>query len=431
MSGGLTPVGGVNGVRLRVWGARLVLVVVAGGVSLAPGDILHLKSGGSIEGSIVERDGQRYKVRTLVGAVTVPADAVVRIEERPSVLDEYVERRQRTPNTPAAQFELAHWCEEQGLESPSRTHLKRAIALDPDYEPARKVLGFVRVGDMWVEGRSVAEDAAGADDEKKSPGDEKKPPDDATDRDDQKVVAAIQSRWTTRIRSIRQNKLQSTVDRLVRDGRAKIVEIRDPLAILPLIRVLADGNWACREALVAVLSHFQQDEATMHLAILALIDDNEGIRRAALVELLRRADRRVIPQFRRALMTDNDELIKRAAVGLGLLEATAAVPDLIDLLTVQRNKLVEVSTRTYFGNYLVTFDTPTVISLGSSTQIRHRPVLGLSSLGTGLVFVNHEFQRRNVTVFRTEVMEALKRITGQNFGFDAAEWRRWYEEQLP
>jgi hypothetical protein len=107
------------------------------------------------------------------------------------------------------------------------------------------------------------------------------------------------------------------------------------------------------------------------------------------------------------------------------------VPELIDLLTVQRTKMVEVSTRTYFGDYVITFDTPTVISLGSVAHIQHHPVLGLPALGTGLVFVNRDYQLRNVTVFRTEVMEALKRITGQNFGFDAAAWRRWYEEQLP
>ena len=421
----LTPSGGVNRVPLRTWGAVLAAIVGAGMALPARGDILHLKSGGSVEGSIVERDGRRYKVRTLVGTVTIPADAVVRIEEKPSVLDEYVQRRDRTADTPAAQFELAQWCEEQGLKAPRRTHLKRAIALDADYEPARKALGFVRVGGIWVEGRSVAEGAGAA-------GDEKKTPDaDAADRDSQKVVAAIQSRWSVRIRSIKRNKLQSGVDRLMRDGRAKIVEIRDPLAILPLVRVLGDGNWACREALVSVLSHFPQDEATMHLAILALVDRDVGIRRQALVELKRRDDPRVIPQFRRALSTDNDEVIKQAAVGLGLLEATAAVPDLIDLLTARRDRMVEVSTRSYFGNYVITFDTPTVISLGSVSHIRHHPVLGLPALGTGLVFVNREYQLRNVTVFRTEVMEALKQITGQNFGFDAAEWRRWYEEQFP
>ncbi|MBU0616181.1 MAG: HEAT repeat domain-containing protein [Planctomycetes bacterium] len=421
----LTPSGGVNGVSLRAWGAVLAALVVTGMALPARGDVLHLKSGGSIEGSIVERDGQRYKVRTLVGTVTVPADAVVRIEEKPSVLDEYVQRRGQVAETPAAQFELAQWCEEQGLKSAWRTHLKRAIELDADYEPARKALGFVRVGGMWVEGRSVA-------DRPESIGEEKQASDpDAAGKDSEKVIAAIQSQWNVRIRAIKMNKLLSGSDRLVRAGRAGIVEIRDPLAILPLVRVLGDGNWACREALVSVLSHFPQDEATMHLAILALVDRDEGIRRQALVELKRRDDPRVIPQFRRALSTDNDEVIKQAAVGLGLLEATAAVPDLIDLLTARRDRMVEISTRTYFGDYVITFDTPTVISLGSVSHIRHHPVLGLPALGTGLVFVNREYQLRNVTVLRTEVMEALKQITGQNFGFDAAEWRRWYEEQLP
>jgi hypothetical protein len=419
-----TPPGGTSGVLARALGKVLAAVIVVGTILPAHGDILHLKSGGSVEGTIVERDDQRYKVRTLVGTVTVPADAVVRIEEKPSVLDEYVQRREHAADTPAAQFELAQWCEEQDLKSAWRVHVKRAIELDADYEPARKALGFVRVGGMWVEGRNVAERAGSSDEDEA-------PESDAADKDSDSVIAAIQSQWSIRIRSIKTNKLQSGVARLVNEGRARIVEIRDPLAILPLVRVLGDGNSACRAALVSVLSYFPQDEATMHLAILALVDRDEGIRRQALAELKRRDDPRVIPQFRRALSTDNDELIKRAAITLGALEATAAVPELIDLLTVQRTKMVEVSTRTYFGDYVITFDTPTVISLGSVAHIQHHPVLGLPALGTGLVFVNRDYQLRNVTVFRTEVMEALKRITGQNFGFDAAAWRRWYEEQLP
>jgi hypothetical protein len=421
----LIPAGRVTSMLTR-WRGLLGVGVIALSVGLsARGDILHLKSGGSIEGTIVERDERSYKVRTPVGTVTVPVEAVARIEEKPSVLDEYVQRRERVADTPAAQFELAQWCEEQDLAAARRTHLKRALELDSDYEPARKALGFVRVGGMWAEGRSVAERAESA------AGPKAPPETDATDQDSQKVMAAIQSQWNVRIRAIRTNRLESGVDRLVEEGRARIVEIGDPLAILPLVRVLGDGNWACREALVSVLSHFPQDEATMHLAILALVDPGEDIRRQALAELKRRDDPRVIPQFRRALVTDNDELIKRAAIGLGALEATAAVPDLIGLLTARRDKVVEVSTRTYFADYVVTFDTPTVIALGDVACIRHQPVLGLPALGTGLVFVNREYQLRSVTVFRTEVMEALKRITGQNFGFDAVAWRRWYEEQLP
>jgi hypothetical protein len=420
-----TPPGRAVGVRLQSWLAALATALLVTASPPARGDILHLKSGGSVEGTIVERDTARYKVRTLVGTVTLPVDAVARIEEKPSVLDEYVQRREKTADTPAAQFELAQWCEEQELRSAWRTHLKRAIELDADFEPARKALGFVRVGGMWVEGRSVADGAEGT-------GEDKQPSDfDAADRDSEQVIAAIQSQWSIRIRALRKNKLESGVDRLVSEGRARIVEIRDPLAILPLVRLLGDGNWACREALVSVLSQFPQDEATLHLAILALVDADERIRGLTLNELKRRDDPRIIAQFRQALSTDNDELIKRAAVGLGVLEAAAAVPDLIGLLTAQRDKLVEVSTRAYFSNYVITFDAPTTISLGSIGRIQHYPVLSLPAVGTGLVFVNRDYQLRNVTVFRTEVMEALKRITGQNFGFDAAAWRHWYEEQVP
>ena len=40
-------------------------------------------------------------------------------------------------------------------------------------------------------------------------------------------------------------------------------------------------------------------------------------------------------------------------------------------------------------------------------------------------------QTQDVTMYRTEVLEALVAITGVNHGFDAAKWRRWYEEHKP
>jgi HEAT repeat protein len=414
-----------SGVGARPWSVTLAAVVIAGAILAANGDILHLKNGGSVEGSIIEHDGQSYRVRTIVGTVTLPVDAVDHVEKKPSILDEYVKRREEAADTPAAQVELAKWCDEQGLKAGWRTHLKRAIELDPDCEAARVALGFVRVAGIWVDGRTVADRPESVADKKEA--DE---PDDAGNADE-KVVAAIQTQWTVQIRAIKKNFLETSVGRLQRRGRERIVAIQDPLAILPLARLLSDGNWACRDALVEVLSHFPQDEATMNLAVLALVDDNEGIRRRALAELKRREDRRVIPQLRQALVSDNDTLIRRAAISLGMLEATSAIPDLIDMLKAQRRKLVEVSTRTYFRDYQVVFDSPTIVSLGNVSQIRHAPVLGIASIGLGLVSVQHEYQMRDVTVFRTEVREALRKITGEDFGFDEAAWRRWYRERQP
>ncbi|MFQ5805184.1 MAG: HEAT repeat domain-containing protein [Phycisphaerae bacterium] len=421
----LTPGEGWTGVFALVWSVTLAGIGLAYTVLSANADILHLHNGGSVEGRIIEQDEKSYKVRTVLGTVTVPADAVDHIEKKPSLLDEYVELREQTADTPAAQIELAKWCEEHGLRSPWRKHLKRAIELDPDCEPARVALGYVRVAGMWVEGRTVLLRPEGSESRKKTADRH------VADNDDEKVVAAIQAQWTVQIRAIKKNKLDSSVDRLQRRGREKIVAIRDPLAILPLTRLLSEGNWACRDALVEVLSHFPQDEATMNLAVLSLVDKDEGIRRRALRELERRNDPRVIPQFREALSRNNDRLIRRAAIGLGMLEAASAVPDLIDVLKAQRRKWVEVSVRYYFGSYATTFDTPTVVALGTAAQIRHSPVLGIESLGPGFVAVGSEYQMRDVTVFRTEVLEALRKITGEDFGFDEAAWRRWYQEQPP
>lgn len=411
--------------------ARLRSVVLAGvsltcSVLVARADILHLTNGGSVEGTIVEQDGRSYKVRTLVGTITVPADAVDRVEKKPSILDEYVKLSQQAADTPAAQVELANWCQEHGFKAGWRKHLKRAIELDGDYGPARVALGFVRVGEIWVDGRTLTERPAAGTGQQNAADGQPLP-----DQDAQKMVSAIQTQWTLRIRAIKRNKLDSSLKRLAQEGRGKIVEIRDPLAILPLTRLLASGNWACRDALVEVLSHFPHDEATMNLAVLALVDPDRGIRRRALLEVQKRNDPRVVPQFRRALSTDNDELIRRAAIGLGLLAAPAAVPDLIGALTTRRVKRVEVRVDDYFRQYPKVFNTPTQVSLGQTTQIRYVAALGLPVIGTGFWFPRTAYRPRSVIVYRTEVRDALVRITGEDFGFDHAAWRRWYEEQQP
>jgi hypothetical protein len=399
-------------------------------VSGARADVFHLKSGGCVEGAVISKDKDRYTVRTLVGTVTIPADAIERIEEQPTILDEYLRRAKDTPDAAKAHVDLANWCEENGLKAAQRKHLKQAIELDPDCEPARVALGYVRVGEMWVDGRTAADQRAQGADEKKAEAADTGPSDE-----EMKVVAAIQAQWTTQIRAIRRHKLESSVERLAEEGRKKIVEIRDPLAILPLTRLLSDGSWACRDALVEVLSHFPQDEATMNLSVLALADSDADIRRRALIELLRRNDPRVVPQFRRALYTDSDALVRRAAIGLGNLQAAAAVPDLINVLTTRRVVSVEGRAHhavdAYFRNYIDVYNTPTLIALGRSTEIRYRPTLALPAVGMNYVFPPMVQVDRDVTVFRSEVREALVAITGADFGFDAAAWRRWYEEQQP
>lgn len=408
----------------RPWPVRAVArraAVFVVGIGLVTGfgrsssaDILHLTSGGMIDGEILETTGRGYKVRTVVGTVTVALDAVRSVESAPSPFQEYEQRQSQAGESAAAQFELAEWCGQVGLSAERRKHLLRAVELDPDHEPARAALGFVRVGELWIEARTVLERTPAR-------------PAESGEADAEKLAAAIQTEWYRRVRAIRSNLLDSPMERLVAEGRAKVLEIADPLAIVPLSEVLSRGSVAAREALVAALSRFSEDEATMNLAALALVDGDAQVRRRALGELVRRNDPRVGAQFRRALATDNDTLVRRAAEGLGALRFEPAVPDLIELLKVQRRKRVEVPVRRYLGGWSEAYGGRRTILIGSGTNVAYTPRIGVAIAGE-FVSTDTQYRIRGVTVFRTEVLEALQQITGQNFGFDDAAWRRWYEE---
>lgn len=391
----------------------VVLFVLIATTMGAKGDVFHLKSGGTIEGQLLESDGEEYKIRTGVGIVSVPQDAVERVEEAESPFAEYDRRARDAADTPEGQTALAAWCDQQGLRTEHKRHLLRAIELKPDYAPARRALGYTRVGDLWVEGRTLVARKDGA----QATGDRKE---EAPER----LGRAIQGQWNRRIRAIKQM-LESRRERTVEEGRAKILEIKDPLAILPLSEVLSRGNLGCRDLLVEALSAFSEDEATMNLTVIALVDPDAQIRARAVADLVRRADPRVVAQFRAALRSQSDRILRRAAYGLGELRAGAAIPELIDVLTAVRNRWVEVPVRAYLGTMPLVFDGTTVVQLGSGSRAVHHPVVGVGSIGDEIV---NEWRYLPVTVYRTEVLEALKSITGENFGFERDQWRRWHEE---
>lgn len=417
---------------LRSWAAVCITALAVWAPAFP--DVIHLKSGGTVEGEIVTTDPEKLVVRTTVGIVTLPAAAVESVEKSESPFQEYERRRTTCNDSPAAHTDLAQWCAERGLSQERRYHLNRAIELDPDFDPARRELGFVRAGLMWADARPV----------RNPPRKEKNAPNGSVeashensrstaepqDRDNEKVIAAIQSHWRQRFRAIRTTYLDSAQEAVARRGRAQILEIRDPLAILPMARILGAGNRYARSVLVEALCGFTEDEATLNLTVIALLDSDDLIRRQALSELVKRNDPRVAAQFRKALTSDNDEILRRGAVALGALRDVAAVSELIPELTARRMRPVEVPVRQYLNGLTTTFTQPTRVAISTATSITHAPQIGAVDL-EGPLSVSTEIKWKNVTVYRTEVLEALKQITGENFGFDAAAWRRWYEEQNP
>ncbi len=71
-------------------------------------------------------------------------------EPTPENFAEYQTKRDQLPDTPAANFDLAKWCEHAKLMDQRRAHLERTIRLAPDHQLARAALGFRRIGNDWV-----------------------------------------------------------------------------------------------------------------------------------------------------------------------------------------------------------------------------------------------------------------------------------------
>ncbi len=393
-----------------------LLAVLAGPLPWSCADVFHLARGGTIEGMLLAEENGQYTIRTTIGTVRIAAADVERIERAPTVFEEYEQRAGQAGDTPAAQVALATWCAGRGLRAERTRHLQRAIELDPDCAAARRALGFVKVGTLWVDGRRVAADR-------------KDEPQPEAEPEPERLARAIQGQWFQRIRAIKSAQLDSQLERLNREGREKILEIRDPLAIYPLATVLGGGGPACRRLLVESLAQFPEDEATMNLALLALLDPVPEIRNQALEVVAARQDPRVIAQYRAALRAGDDAIQTRAAAGLGALEAREAVPDLIAALTTVRNKWVEMPVRTYIGSWPQVFTRTSGVTLSSGVCVGCRPRVGVYTTGNVVApDVKNEWRYGQVTVYRTEVLEALRRITGQDFGFDRSRWQRWYEE---
>jgi hypothetical protein len=130
---------------------RLLIVVVAVCLAVpALADVVHLKSGGTLEGQVT-RTPDGVVVKLPAGEVRISNDAIARIEKKPAVLDEFQKRAAALKRGDvAAHFALAQWAQNKRLKTQARDLFQRVIALDPNHAQARHALGYRLVGGQWL-----------------------------------------------------------------------------------------------------------------------------------------------------------------------------------------------------------------------------------------------------------------------------------------
>ena len=378
-----------------------------------------MSTGETMEAEILKDGGDSYRLRTLLGIVDIEKERILRIEKKRSPWQRYRAKRKKCSANAASHLRLARWCGRQGLGAERLDELETVISLDPDNAAARTALGYVRSKN----GAWIKESAANAPSPQVVEARRRQ-------REEDKLLSDLISEWFLKVRAIHRGRMTpgkgGVHSAKFRKGRQQILAIRDPLALPALTGVLSSGRAACRLVLVEALSRFDEDEATMNLLVMALLDPSSNVRRRAAESLVPRDDERVTSRLIAALKNKDEAILRHAAVALGTLKARSAVEDLIGVLSTYSRRPVQVTRPVFFGAIYSNFGGYAQVVHGRGLLRYHPGSIGV--LGSyGLVGTYSDVEIQTVANHRTEVQDALIAITGQNFGFDQAAWRAWLD----
>ncbi len=115
----------------------------------ASADVVVLKDGRRIEGTVVRDDQVKVVVNTGLAELEFERALVVRIERGKTARAEFAAREAKA-RTADEFFALGNWAQGNGLESLAKKAWKRALELDGDHAGARAALGFVRHEGEWL-----------------------------------------------------------------------------------------------------------------------------------------------------------------------------------------------------------------------------------------------------------------------------------------
>ena len=116
------------------------------------GDVIHTTDGRKITGKIIREDADTVTIKARYGGeIEIDRLDIERIE-RGDLPEEIYEKKAKALKKDDAQghYELGLWCRKNGLSAQAKREFEKAIAIDPEHEAVRKVLGYLKREGKWV-----------------------------------------------------------------------------------------------------------------------------------------------------------------------------------------------------------------------------------------------------------------------------------------
>jgi len=405
------------------------LLVVAIG-SRGTADLIKLDNSGELRGTIDRKLAKRgvstLTIRTLTGAVVVVDRKTVRfVTHRSLKVEQYETRARATEGTVAAQWDLAEWCRKNRLSKQRAACLRRIIALDPNHKKARYALGYIRHDDKWTTRDEIM----------RSQGYVKYKGRYVTPQELellQKTQAELDSerKWFRKVRLWR-GWLTGRNAKRRQAGLAELQKLDDPDAVAALALNFSKHKDArLRGLYVSILSRLTGDKPVAALVRQSLLDDDKQIRAASLDAISPGKNDVAMPLYAQALRNKNNAVVRRAGRGLERVGDRHVVPNLIAALVTTHRYRIRVPDKSgtisfgadgSFGSSGLTLP-PQVEAMLRTGQLPYGVIIRPSFDGpprkTRVVTVNYTHKN-------AEVLAALRRITGQSFGYDQRTWRLW------
>lgn len=435
----------------------------------ARADRIVLRGGGQIKGKLTPDPTRPDRVTLLTERGKTPLSfqkaQIVRVDPEPGPLDDYLTRRDAAAPTAEAQYELGAWCEQHRLPDLALVHYETAVGYDKSFAPAHRKLGHSLYRDQWLT----------ADERREAQGLVRYKGKWITAEDKEQhakntAAADEHATWVKKIKLLREAIAYGTEARR-QEAESQLMETRDPGAVVPLVRVLGDDVVRIRILLSHALGAVPGPEATAALVARLLDEGDAEVRQATMDELLRRRESEVSRVLIRGLRSNAPEVVNRAAWALGNLHALTAVPNLVGALVTVRHEVViapegggggmgvsapfgSVPPAPSAGGVPIAYNGSSVgyltgVSVGPGSvaygvaAVPAYPLPGTPALptapgfgpspanvgipaGGGVSGTRGPAPRMVTYSFRnTEVLSALVKLTGQDFGWDVVAWKNW------
>jgi hypothetical protein len=430
------------------------LAALAGTPGEGRADRIVLRGGGQIRGKVLPDASHPDRVTVLTEKGKTPLvfekPKVLQVVPEPSALDDYVVKREKVGSTADAQYELGLWCEQHKLADLAGVHYQAALRYDKSFAPAHQKLGHVLYADRWLTQDELREAQGLVRHKGKWVTKEEKEQLEA-----KAATTAEQKTWVRRLKALREALVFGADDRR-RDAEAKLREIKEPAAVKPLVIVFGEDADPLRTLLDTLLGAIPGPEAAKALVSRLLAEPVADVRQNTMEQLGRRSESDVEPLLVKSLRSSNPAVVNRAAWALGNLNVVAAVPKLVPALITTQYRVMMVPSGGSSGGGMgigasfgsvgptatmaapmayngssIAYLTPPAVGPGAvafgATQVPYASGTSLS-LGGGAMSGGSRGPVPRLVPFtfqNVEVLSALTKLTGQDFGYDTDTWKRW------